>query len=555
MSEQLPAPEFDRGNYARPNQNWTCGYAAEGRSCPLGPDRKGRCQATSECQPALEIKPGETKGRWRCMRAGETCETGPLPDGSCCRPIPRCSPVPSLRRQRGRLTLAVAAGSMAFLLIVLGSPTLRNRFINPGAVSRSHSGSAFATLAAANRLDLNCGACHPAGASGPEGILRESLEADPGPFEIVKLITAAPGEGTVIDSRCEKCHTGHAFHQPMVVTISCTYCHQEHQGDKITEIGDAACNLCHGEAKIMTVAATAGAHLPAGAFRLSTVRRQLAFDPPRPAGGYTLVIHHFASDHPQFRFLADHWRDPDTLRFNHALHLAGATMPALPNGRKLNCAFCHQADAAGAYMTAVKFENNCRVCHSLQFDAETPGLQLPHGQPKTVAAFLHSLPQQYADYAARNGLAESAAQTQFVQAKLAHLRMEFGSGEALSRRVFFSTAKSGPAVQIGTLSGPTRPVFPGCAVCHDVKTSADNEVQVTPPVIYERWQIHAEFNHAKHTGLACEKCHDAIHSQDTADVLLPARETCLECHSPRGGVADSCATCHGYHKLVASNVN
>jgi hypothetical protein len=105
------------------------------------------------------------------------------------------------------------------------------------------------------------------------------------------------------------------------------------------------------------------------------------------------------------------------------------------------------------------------------------------------------------------------------------------------------------------LTGSTRAVFPGCALCHEVKSSAANQFVVTPPVIVERWLSHAEFNHAKHAGLACEICHDAIHSQNTATMLLPARETCLECHSPRGGVADSCATCHLYHKLVAANVN
>jgi len=288
---------------------------------------------------------------------------------------------------------------------------------------------------------------------------------------------------------------------------------------------------------------------------LSAVRNQLTFDSPRPPEGFTEVIHHFASDHPQFRFLADHWRDPDTLKFNHALHLAGAAIPALPNGRKLDCAFCHQPDAAGAFMVPVNFEKNCRVCHSLQFDPETPGLQLPHGRAEMVSAFLHSLPRQYADFATRNGITEAGAQSQFVQSKLEHLQREFGSGEALSQRVFLSTSTAGPAMQIGTLTGPTRAVFPGCAYCHEVKTSGNGEVQVTPPVIFERWLAHANFNHAKHLGLACEKCHDAIHSQDTADVLLPVRETCLECHSPRGGVADTCATCHTYHKPMVARTD
>jgi hypothetical protein len=97
MSEKLPAPGFDSHSYERPNQKWICGHAAEGKACRLGPEGRGRCQATFECAPVLEMKPGEAKGRWRCTRPGGACETGPLPDGTCCRPIPRCSPVPTLR--------------------------------------------------------------------------------------------------------------------------------------------------------------------------------------------------------------------------------------------------------------------------------------------------------------------------------------------------------------------------------------------------------------------------------------------------------------------------
>ena len=132
MSEHLSAPEFDSHSYARPNQKWICGHAAEGKACRLGPSRRGRCQAIFECTPVLETKPGETKGRWRCTRPGDVCETGPRPDGTCCRPIPRCSPVPTVRTRRGRFTLAMVTATVALLLIVLGRPSLRTRFINPG---------------------------------------------------------------------------------------------------------------------------------------------------------------------------------------------------------------------------------------------------------------------------------------------------------------------------------------------------------------------------------------------------------------------------------------
>ncbi len=516
MSEQLPAPHFDGQNYARPNLNWTCGHACEGNACPMGPDARGRCRATAECKPVLETKPGETKGRWRCTRAAGACETGPLPDGNCCRPIARCSPVPTLRWWRGRTTLAVVIAACAALFILLGSPPWRNRFINPGQILQAHSGGVFMALAATNHLNGSCGACHVAGHSGPRGMVAAAFHSDPGILDLKKLAQATPGMPTAMDESCLKCHAGKNFHQPDAAPVSCSLCHREHQGLMMAAVTDVSCDFCHADAAKMAVAKN------------------------------TPVIHHFAEDHPQFRFLADQWRDPDTLKFNHELHLTGATIPKLPNGRKLDCTFCHQPDAAGAYMRPVNFEQNCRVCHSLQFDPQTPQLQLPHGSAEFVSAYLRSLPKQYLELAARENVADANA---FVAGKLAALRAAFGSGEDLERRVFFSTATIGPETQIGSVSGNTRAIFPGCAYCHEVKasTAPAGLAEITKPVMPERWLAQAKFSHAKHAGISCEQCHAAVHSRETADILLPPKETCEVCHSPKGGVVDTCAECHTYH--------
>jgi hypothetical protein len=277
---------------------------------------------------------------------------------------------------------------------------------------------------------------------------------------------------------------------------------------------DAQCDFCHADAAKMAVSRTAP------------------------------VIHHFADDHPQFRILAEKVRDPDTLKFDHALHLTGTTIPNLPGNRKLDCQFCHQPDVAGAYLQRVNFEQHCRVCHSLQFDPETPQLLLPHGSAEFVSAYLRSLAKQYASVAATESPADV---TGYVQRKLAAVRAQFGSGEELERRVFFSTAVYGPEAQVGTLSGATRAVFPGCAYCHEVKSSGAGTPVVTQPVIPDRWLVKSRFNHAKHANIACEHCHDALHSHETADVILPPKESCVTCHSPRGGVANTCAECHDYH--------
>ena len=217
MSERLPSPDFDAQNYARPNQDWICGHACEGKPCRLGPDLKGHCQATAECTPVLEKKPGEEKGRWRCTRLGGPCESGPLPAGTCCRPVTKCAPVPTLRLRRGRLTRAIVALTIAGLLIAFGRGGWRANFINPGRVSDAHSSDAFVAMnSTTNHATENCRACHVAGERGLSGIVKVALNASPGLFEFGKLVSARPEEWNAVDDSCQKCHENHAFHQPDV---------------------------------------------------------------------------------------------------------------------------------------------------------------------------------------------------------------------------------------------------------------------------------------------------------------------------------------------------
>ncbi len=551
MSEQLPAPEFDSQQYERPNQKWICGHAAEGAPCRSGPNGRGRCQAASECSPVLETKAGETKGRWRCTRLGGACETGPRPDGACGRPISKCSPIPTLRTQRGRLTLAVVTATVAFLLIVMGSLRLRTRFINPGELSTPHTSDAFARLhAGTNRTDQTCSACHKAGAFGPSDLAVAAFHASPGPLEITKLAQARPAAMTAIDESCQKCHTSHLSHQPNVVReLGCSFCHAEHRGaGPMPAPTDAHCGFCHGDAATMAAASAKGASLPPETFHSRAAPRPNAFPTARPAGGFTQITHRFAGDHPEFRVHTEKLSDPDTLKFGHALHLTSQTIPKLPNGEKLSCAFCHQPDAAGIYYQAVNFETHCRACHSLQFDPETPGLNLPHGDPNLASAFLHSLPKQYADFAQRSGITGGDEQKLFVQQKLQRLQALVLSGEELEKRAFFSTAMVGPPAQVGTVGGATRALYPGCVYCHEVKSNPQGGPEITKPVMFNRWLSHGQFTHAKHSKVACSQCHQAEKSKITADIILPSKETCAACHSAKGGVADSCITCHAYHR-------
>jgi hypothetical protein len=552
MNEQLPSPDFNRHQYERPNQNWSCGHASEGKPCRIGPDGKGHCRATYECQPALEVKAGETKGRYQCTRPAEyggPCEHGPRPDGLCSRPIPKCIPLRSLRARRKMLTICVVAVTAAVLLIGICGP-FRSSFINPGRLSSQHSTAAFAQLAGARQSDEEtCVACHGAAHAGPHGLVKAAFHATPGPLQVRALAATGPPGMNAIDRNCEHCHSAHSFHEPNVADAhSCSACHREHQGSGLMpKPTDANCLSCHANSGVMLASLELGKKLPPEAFDFRPANGRVLFQAPRPKRGYTKLIHSFASDHPEFQVLADKLKDPDTLKFNHALHLTSTTIPRV-NGHKLVCVDCHKPDAAGVFYLKISFEENCRSCHSLQFDVNNPELQIPHGNAGHVRAFLRSLPAQYAEFGARQkGITQQTELQNFVQTQMAQIRERYGSGEELERRVFFSDAHTGPAVQVAGATGVGAAPFPGCAYCHQV-TEADNAApMVTRPFLPDRWLIRGRFDHGKHFKISCTQCHDALHSRETADILLPSQQSCVECHSPKGGVASNCSTCHTFH--------
>ena len=195
----------------------------------------------------------------------------------------------------------------------------------------------------------------------------------------------------------------------------------------MAEVAEQNCAFCHGNETIMATAAKASNH----ELQLSS---------------------HFPEQHPQFQFITEKRHDPDTLKFNHTLHLTSQTVPMLPGKKALDCAFCHRTDSTGTLMRPVNFEENCRVCHSLQFDPETPELSLPHGNAAHVSAFLRTLSKQYEDLAIQKHVADKDA---FVRGKLINIRTQLGTGLDLERRVFFSNSTIAPEVKVGTVSGTT----------------------------------------------------------------------------------------------------
>jgi hypothetical protein len=550
VKEQLHSPDFDADKYERPNQNWICGHATEGKACRIGPDLKGHCRATFECQPVLETKEGQTKGRWRCTRTteyGGPCASGPRPDGACSRPITKCVPLRTVRNKRKLFTLSVAAFTAAVLLVGLSGP-FRGRFINPGTLSAPHSTEAFARMAGTSGDIGNCKACHPTAEGGPRRWLAAAFGATPGPFQLRELAAATPPGMDAIDHSCAECHKAHSFHEPNVVREhSCSACHQEHRGPgPIKKPTDANCLSCHADTAVMQASYEKGKTLPPSAFDFHPDLGRIVFKAPRPERGYTKVIHSFATDHPEFQVLSEKVKDPNSLRFNHSLHLTSPRIQPL-GGKKLECSDCHKADAAGVLHLKITYEENCKSCHSLQFDVRNPELRVPHGNAEHVRAFLRNLPEQYAELGEKLRRKSGRELETFVEEQMRELQKQFASGEQLERRVFLSDARTGPVANVAGLGelGPAR--FPGCAYCHQVATDENGTPAVSKPIVPDRWLMRGNFVHAKHFKVDCVKCHDALPSRETSDVLLPAKASCAECHSPQGGVASNCSECHSYH--------
>jgi len=384
------------------------------------------------------------------------------------------------------------------------------------------------------------------------------LNAEPGPADFGKLLKPTHAGFTAIDESCQSCHQGHRFHQPNVVEDhSCSACHREHLGrGTLRQPEDANCDACHANKAIMMMSLKKGKELPPAAFDYRPDLGRVLFKASRPEQGYTEIITAFAKDHPEFQVIRDKLKDPDTLKFNHQLHLTSPNIP-LVKGQKLECASCHIPDATGAYYQAVSFKENCQTCHSLQFDERNPELTLPHGNPEFARAFLRSLPEQYADYArAKKGLTRQGDVDLFVRQQMREWGTRVNSINELEKQIFLSDAHTGLSQKLNGTEVTARARFPGCAYCHEVKSGAGDLPAVTSPVLFNRWLIRGRFDHSRHTvasssgrgaHLACSKCHEVTQSHDTSDVLLPSQTTCVKCHSPEGGVANNCSTCHSYH--------
>ena len=526
-----------------------------------------------------------------------------------------------MRRWRGIVFALVAVGSLAavFSFRWWGKPT----FFSTGPISQNHASFAhdcavchegaqmdltkalnaatLARLAKENPMDRWRQLRHWIGS--PEAAAAGSVAAKSSPEHFTSLqgSSSKATSATRMDLACAKCHDAQRLHQPQAEVLaragelhqipvvgsgSCSSCHREHvSSGRMGSPGSESCNRCHNDPErlrrtLVNVPNPAGGHPPitSGLLRLLT-------SPSRSPS--TVAFDSFAGEHPRFGYESTDSRDPGTLKFNHQRHFE-ADIPQL-DGQRLNCATCHQPNPAGDFMKPVQYSTHCAACHTLQLDPALPSLLIPHGEAAQVRSFVRNLTTQLSEVGQRErGLRDRVQLGQFVVGEYRRLHARgLTTTEELGRRIFFT---GDPVAGAGRISPKTNAnqLITACSKCHKIE-ARDRELPVIHPTgQVNRWLTRGPFNHASHTHLDCAQCHDsegssltmASKSSRTADILLPRKDLCIECHRPlqvanvqpiarhltpeetgaalaakqrrEGGVREDCRSCHQFHAPAES---
>jgi hypothetical protein len=201
----------------------------------------------------------------------------------------------------------------------------------------------------------------------------------------------------------------------------------------------------------------------------------------------------------------------------------------------------------GAYMTSIKYVNQCAACHVLQFDRLIPE-PAPHDKPEVVHAFIM---KKYADYIVQNpgavklrvGEIDDGTPVGFTESALRPTRTELSPlVNSASEWVRQRTAAAENLLW-------TR----NCKICHlSTEHDAPGLPQSVKAIVPTRWLPHAEFDHQAHRMLTCVACHAGIpNSPKSADVNIPKIELCQPCHKEAGPAKQAaegrCFECHSYH--------
>ena len=208
----------------------------------------------------------------------------------------------------------------------------------------------------------------------------------------------------------------------------------------------------------------------------------------------------------------------------------------------------------GAYMTAIKYVNQCAACHVLQFDPLIT-VPAPHDKPEVVHAFIVDKLKQYVTEhpsVLRND--PSSALSYEDQGPRNFLRP---LGETTDQRNILraNSRTQSPAewVQERTAAAEKLLWSKNCRICHESTEGGGDKLPTSvTAIIPSRWFPHAEFDHEKHRMMSCVACHNRIpQSRLTSDVNIPGIQLCRECHKEGGrkisAAQGGCFECHSYH--------
>ena len=337
MAAGIQRSGLNESTYERPQQNWVCGWAAEGKPCRHGPNSKGVCVAAFECTPS------ERNGRWHCSRQqvhGGRCEDGPRPDGSCCKPIPKCQPGLSWRARRGKLTrwtLALTLGLIIVSIVWLG-PTA----VSPGPLNAKHSTAAKGCVSChfsghepfSKWLAVALGTVSNTGESSLCTVCHDRGEHPFQPHSVDPELLAAWTKRTLASTNTAITPIRLSLSSIKVSAVElrereleCASCHVEHRGQSVDlkQMTNSQCQGCH-----------------SSRFRS------------------------FEQDHPEFYTFPYERRT--RINFNHASHIDQHF--SKKERTVFDCSGCHRPDAAGHQMLTRTFDKTCAECHANQIVAD-----------------------------------------------------------------------------------------------------------------------------------------------------------------------------------------
>ncbi len=372
MPESFQTTRHRQSAYNRPERKWLCGGECKDCPCFLGPDNKGNCQAgeTFEGRVSGQCLPRRSGDRWLCTRpdtnGGDICESGPLPDGSCCMSVPKCRPKRSLRSKRGIFAIALTGATAVWLVAILspdaGEDVDPMSGLDPGPLSSNHS-----------FLETQCFRCHgdqemsASAIIGLHGDAAHHRAIDDGKLCLACHDTIGGADGafafsahTASELTMESKGSGKSRKMLMAAasgiaskhlddgSIQCAACHQEHHGEKadIATLSDKQCQICHKD-----------------------------------------QFESFSKGHPEFAASHYPYSRRTAIRFDHYSHyqthfpekltekpetVPAGFDPSASHVESKSCTACHMTGKRGEPMAVKSFELACAACHEENTRAGEP---------------------------------------------------------------------------------------------------------------------------------------------------------------------------------------